>query len=125
MLPDVDIMKNQETNKSAANSDISAEFDVTVDSINTKVMESHDQSYDKLHLCSGTNDFSSDFGVYDHNEWHEQRRDDINIVESRLFMESSKTSEISFIDSCSGMSKDLSLSSICSLSWQTKINMMS
>ncbi|XP_021888162.1 serine/threonine-protein kinase WNK8 [Carica papaya] len=120
VLPHVDIMKNQETNRSAANSDISAEFDVTVDTINTKVMEYHDHSYDKLHLCSGTNDFSSDFGVYDHNEWHEQRRDDINIVESGLFTESSKNSEISFIDSCSGMSKDLSLSSICSLSLADK-----
>ncbi|KAH9774967.1 serine/threonine-protein kinase WNK8 [Citrus sinensis] len=94
-------------NQESSDSDISAEFDVPV------ILDAH---IDKSLVPHG---YSAHYAVYDHGR-HEVKADEVSLGESILFNESTQNSETSFIDSCSGMSKNLSFSSISSLSLADK-----
>ncbi|KAF5478016.1 hypothetical protein F2P56_004610 [Juglans regia] len=103
-LPRVEDEDNQESTVS----DISAEYGVSMASDvsnDSGGLESDnfscDGSYKGSKRCGG---FNSEYRVYDHGEHNE----------------TAQKSATSFINSCSGMSKDFSLSSICSLSLADK-----
>ncbi|KAJ4711824.1 putative Kinase [Melia azedarach] len=112
VLSELAVVKCQDTQEST-DSDISAEFDFSITSDANKNKSSLITSGYSLYECHkglNTYDFSSSYAVYDHDK----------VGESVLLNESTQNSQISFIDSCSGISKNLSLSSICSLSLSEK-----
>ncbi|KAK4844798.1 hypothetical protein QYF36_024552 [Acer negundo] len=92
------LLKYQDS-QGSINSDISAEFNLSISS---------GASHNKLSSLQ-----------YDHGR-HEDKTDEVDIADSILINESTQNSETSFIYSCSSRSKDMSLSSISSLSLTDK-----
>ncbi|KAL5750104.1 hypothetical protein ACOSP7_024707 [Xanthoceras sorbifolium] len=92
------LLKYQDS-RGSVNSDISAEFNLSITS---------DASHNKLSCLR-----------YDHGR-HEEKTEEVDIADSVLINESTQNSETSFIYSCSGRSKEVSLSSISSLSLADK-----
>ncbi|KAK1564456.1 hypothetical protein Q3G72_003684 [Acer saccharum] len=92
------LLKYQDS-QGSINSDISAEFNLSISS---------DASHNKLSSLH-----------YDHGR-PEDKTDEVDIADSILINESTQNSETSFIYSCSSRSKDVSLSSISSLSLTDK-----
>lgn len=110
-----------EDNQGSTISDISAEYGVPMvsDTCNGDALESDYFTHDECY--KGLNEYgsNSEYRVYDHGG-HKEKSYEANASESVIIDESAKNSASSFAFSCSGMSKTLSLSSICSLSLADK-----
>ena len=110
-----------EDNQGSTISDISAEYGIPMvsDTCNGDALESDYFTHDECY--KGLNEYgsNSEYGVYDHSG-HKEKSHEANASESVIIDEPAKNSASSFAFSCSGMSKTLSLSSICSLSLADK-----
>lgn len=120
VLPQLAVVEDEDNQESTV-SDISAEYGASMasDACHDDALESDYYSLDEGSKALNGYGFNSEAGVYDHGGQNEKTYEDI-VGESDMINQPAKNSATSYVDSCSGMSKNFSLSSICSLSLADK-----